>query len=193
LGLLCASAANAQTQQPDATRFTPTFPALTGRVVDDANLLDSADKQALTNDLKALEDKTSDQVVVVTVPSLQGYAIEDYGLRLGNHWGINNGVLLIVAPNERKVRIEVARGLEATLTNALSKIIIDNAILPHFRVGDFGGGIKDGVRDITLALMGDAAEVERRMPDAASTPSVQTQQPNANEVGNTQKPPLPQP
>jgi len=145
----------------------PTFPALTGRVVDEANLLDSAQEQALTADLKALEDKSSDQVVVVTVPSLQGYAIEDYGYQLGRHWGIgtkqlNNGLLLIVAPNERKVRIEVGRGLEPTLTDALSKIIIANAILPRFRAGDFAGGIKDGVRDITLALTGDAAEVEQR-------------------------------
>ena len=107
--VLCFVPANAE----------PTFPALTGRVVDDANLLDPADEQALTADLKALEDKSSDQVVVVTVPSLQGYAIEDYGYQLGRHWGIgtkqlSNGVLLIVAPNERKVRIEVGRGIEPT-------------------------------------------------------------------------------
>jgi uncharacterized protein len=106
-------------------------------------------------------------VVVVTIPSLQGYAIEDYGYQLGRHWGIgtkqlNNGVLLIVALNEHKVRIEVGRGLEPTLTDALSKIIIANAILPRFRADDFAGGIKDGVRDITLALTGDAAEVEQR-------------------------------
>src|SRR6516164_4717086 len=145
----------------------PTFPALTGRVVDEANLLDSAHEQALSADLKALEDKSSDQVVVVTVPSLQGYAIEDYGYQLGRHWGIgtkqlNNGVLLIVAPNEHKVRIEVGRGLEPTLTDALSKIIIENSILPKFRAADFAGGIKDGVRDITKVLTGDAAEVEER-------------------------------
>jgi len=145
----------------------PNFPTLTGRVVDDAKLLSAADEQALTADLEALEKKSSDQVVVVTIPSLQGYAIEDYGYQLGRHWGIgtkqlNNGVLLIVAPNERKVRIEVGRGLEPTLTDALSKIIIANAILPRFRAGDFAGGIKDGVRDITLALTGDAAEVEQR-------------------------------
>ena len=123
--VLCFVPANAE----------PTFPALTGRVVDDANLLDPADEQALTADLKALEDKSSDQVVVVTVPSLQGYAIEDYGYQLGRHWGIgtkqlSNGVLLIVAPNERKVRIEVGRGIEPILTDALSKVIIENAILP---------------------------------------------------------------
>ena len=149
------------------TSAEPTFPALTGRVVDDANLLSPDDLQALTADLKALEDKSSDQVVVVTLPSLQGYAIEDYGYQLGRHWGIgtkalSNGVLLIVAPNERKVRIEVGSGLEPILTDALSKIIIENAILPGFRGGDYSQGIKDGVRDITLALTGDAAELEQR-------------------------------
>ena len=131
-------------------------------------------EQELTADLKALEDKSSDQVVVVTLPSLQGYAIEDYGYQLGRHWGIgtaklNNGVLLIVAPNEHKVRIEVGYGLEGTLTDALSNIIIDNAILPKFRAGDYAGGIKDGVRDIIKVLTGDAAEVEDRAkarPDA---------------------------
>jgi uncharacterized protein len=145
----------------------PTFPALTGRVVDDANLLSESDKRALAADLKALEDKSSDQLVVVTLPSLQGYPIEEFGYRLGRHWGIgraklNNGVLLIVAPNERKVRIEVGSGLEGTLTDALSKVIIENGILPRFRQGDFAGGVKNGVRDVALVLTGDAAEVEAR-------------------------------
>jgi uncharacterized protein len=152
----------------------PTFPQLTGRVVDEAGLLSGADKAQLEADLKALEDKSSDQVVVVTVPSLQGFPIEDYGYKLGRHWGIgtaklHNGVLLIVAPNERKVRIEVGKGLEPILTDALSKIIIENGILPNFRGGDFAGGIKDGVRGITLALTSDAAELEiraRARPDA---------------------------
>ena len=152
----------------------PTFPALSGRVVDDANLLSAEEEAALTAELKALEDKASDQLVVVTLPSLQDYPIEDYGYQLGRWWGIgtarlNNGVLLIVAPNERKVRIEVGRGLEPLLTDALSRIIIENAILPRFRTGDFAGGIKDGVRDIILALTGDAAELEARArarPDA---------------------------
>ena len=106
-------------------------------------------------------------MVVVTLPSLQGFSIEDFGYQLGRHWGIgtkekDNGVLLIVAPNERKVRIEVGRGLEPILTDAMSKIIIENSILPRFRVGDYAGGIKDGVRDIALVLTGDAAEVETR-------------------------------
>jgi len=156
IGLACLAAAAA-----------PNFPALTGRVVDDANLLSPEDEAALTAELKALEDKSSDQVVVVTLPSLQGYTIEDFGYQLGRHWGIgtaklNNGVLLIVAPNEHKVRIEVGYGLEPILTDALSKIIIENAILPRFRAGDFAGGVKAGVRDITSVLTGDAAEVAER-------------------------------
>ncbi len=145
----------------------PVFPELTGRVVDDASLLSYPEEVAITADLKALEDKSSDQLVVVTLPSLQGFTIEDFGYQLGRHWGIgtekwDNGVILIVAPNERKVRIEVGRGLEGTLTDALSKIIIENSILPRFREGDFAGGIKNGVRDIVLVLTGDAAEVEQR-------------------------------
>jgi uncharacterized protein len=145
----------------------PAFPELTGRVVDDADLLTYPDKVAITADLKALEDKSSDQLVVVTLPSLQGYAIEEFGYQLGRKWGIgtaklDNGVLLIVAPNEREVRIEVGTGLEGTLTDALSKIVIENSILPRFREGDFAGGIKNGVRDIALVLTGDAAEVEAR-------------------------------
>jgi uncharacterized protein len=156
VGLACLPAAAA-----------PNFPALTGRVVDDANLLSPEDEAALTAELKALEDKSSDQLVVVTLPSLQGYTIEDFGYQLGRHWGIgtaklNNGALLIVAPNERKVRIEVGYGLEPILTDALTKIIIENGILPRFRAGDFPGGIKNGVRDITSVLTGDAAEVEQR-------------------------------
>jgi len=145
----------------------PTFPALTGRVVDDANLLSASDEAQLTADLKTLEDKSSDQVVVVTLPSLQGYTIEDYGYQLGRNWGIgtkqlSNGVLLIVAPNERKVRIEVGRGLEPIVTDAISSIIINTSILPQFRSGNFSAGIKDGVHDLTLALTGDKHELEQR-------------------------------
>jgi len=152
---------------PGSAVAEPAIPPLTGRVVDDAQLLGADTEEQLIADLKALEDKSSDQLVVVTLPSLQGYSIEEFGYQLGRHWGIgtkqlNNGVLLIVAPNDHKVRIEVGRGLEPILTDALSKIIIENSILPRFRAGDFAGGIKDGVRDIVLVLTGDAAEVEER-------------------------------
>ncbi|MCU0953042.1 MAG: TPM domain-containing protein [Hyphomicrobium sp.] len=145
----------------------PVFPALTGRIVDEANLLTPADEAELTAALQSLEEKSSDQLVVVTLKSLQGFPIEDFGVRLGRQWGIgqagkDNGVLLIVAPNERKVRIEVGRRLEPLLTDAMSRIIIENAILPGFRRGDFADGIRAGVRDINDVLLGDAEAVKQR-------------------------------
>jgi uncharacterized protein len=150
-----------------AASAAPTFPELTGQIVDTAGLLSPEDRTAILADLQALEQKSTDQLVVVTVPSLQGYEIEDYGYQLGRHWGIgqkgkDNGILLIVAPNERKVRIEVGRGLEPIVTDLMSKIIIENAILPEFRRGNYGAGIRAGVRDIKDTLLGDAEAVKER-------------------------------
>lgn len=154
--ILCAAAVAA-----------PTFPPITGQIVDNAGLLSAEDRMAIEAELKALEAQSTDQLVVVTVPSLDGYDIADYGYQLGRHWGIgqagkDNGVLLIVAPNERKVRIEVGRGLEPVVTDLMSKIIIENAILPEFRRGDFGAGIRAGVRDLKDTLLGDAEAVKER-------------------------------
>jgi uncharacterized protein len=150
----------------------PTFPELTGRIVDEAGLLNPEARTAIEAELAALEQKSTDQLAVVTVKSLQGYPIEDFGYQLGRKWGIgqkgkDNGVLLIVAPNERKVRIEVGRGLEPTLTDAMSKLIIENAIVPQFRRGDFAAGINAGVRDIKDVLLGDAEEVKQRAQKAS--------------------------
>ncbi len=152
-----------------------TFPALTGRIVDEANILDAATRQTITDKMAAVEAKSGDQIVVVTLKSLQGTSIEDYGYQLGRHWGIgeksrNNGALLIVAPNERKVRIEVGYGLEGALTDAVTRLIIQNAILPRFRANDFAGGIVRGVDDIVQVVSGDAEEYKRRAaqrPDSA--------------------------
>src|SRR6185503_13073184 len=112
----------------------PAFPPLSGRIVDQAAVLDVPAKARIEAKLETLESNTSNQLVVVTFRSLQGYDIADYGYQLGRHWGIgqsgkNNGALLIVAPAERKVRIEVGYGLEGTLTDAVSRLVIDNAIL----------------------------------------------------------------
>jgi uncharacterized protein len=150
-----------------AAAAEPTFPPLTGRIVDEAGILSAVDEQELMQTLAGLEQKSSDQIVVYTAKSLQGYPIEDFGYRLGRFWkigqqGVNNGVVLIVAPSDRKVRIEVGRGLEPLLTDAMSKLIIQNAILPAFRRGDFPAGIKAGVRDIRDVLFGDAEEVSKR-------------------------------
>jgi uncharacterized protein len=143
------------------------FPALTGRVVDAANLLSAEQRTALEAKLKAHQDRTTDQVVVATVSSLGGTSVEDYGNRLYRHWQLgqkdkNNGALLLVAPNERKVRIEVGYGLEGALTDALSGVIIRTAIAPRFKAGDFPGGINAGVDAVLGVLTGDAEEWQRR-------------------------------
>jgi uncharacterized protein len=139
---------------------TLTFPALTGRVVDQAGLLGTEDRTALTATLASLEAKTTDQLVIVTLKSLQGTSIEDYGYQFGRRWQIgqkdkNNGALLIVAAGERRVRIEVGYGLEGTLTDALTKYIIETSILPRFKAGDMPGGIKLGAEQIVQVLTGD--------------------------------------
>jgi uncharacterized protein len=137
----------------------PAFPPLTGRVVDDAGLLGERDKAELTAALGQFEQQTGDQIVVVTLKSLQGLPIEDYGYQLGRHWGIgqkgkNNGALLIVAPNEHEVRIEAGYGLEGELTDALSRTIIETEITPRFRQGDFAAGIRAGVAAMIKTLGG---------------------------------------
>ncbi len=136
-----------------------TFPALSGRVVDGANILSPETETRLTAELEALERQSQRQLVVATVADLQGYDVADYGYRLGREWGIgdkdrNDGVLLLIAPNERKMHIAVGYGLEPVLTDALSAQIIRNAITPKFRESDFDGGVSAGVdaiaRQITL-------------------------------------------
>ncbi|MGY2050625.1 TPM domain-containing protein [Methylobacterium sp. JK268] len=143
------------------------FPPLTGRVVDAAGLLTAQQRADLDAKLKAHEDRTSDQVVVATVPGLQDTTIEDYANQLFRAWKLgqaktNNGVLLLVAPKERKVRIEVGYGLEGALTDALSKVLIASAIAPRFKTGDFAGGINAGVDGILSILAGDAQEWQRK-------------------------------
>lgn len=133
--------------------------SLTGRVVDDASLLNDAQRERLDALLAAHEKATSNQIVVVTVKSLNNKPIEDFGYQLGREWGLgqkekNNGVLLIVAPNEREVRIEVGYGLEGTLTDAQSKLIIERLIIPQFKKGDIPEGIMQGVQGIIDVLGG---------------------------------------
>src|SRR6478752_3067610 len=143
------------------------FPELTGRVVDQANVLPPATRSALETKLADLENKSGIQLVVATVASLEDSDVETYANQLFRNWKLgekpkNNGVLLLVAPKERKVRIEVGYGLEGTLTDALGKVIITNAITPQFKAGDFGAGISRGVDDIITVLTTDASEWEKR-------------------------------
>lgn len=148
-----------------------TFPPLTGRVVDQASLLSPDQEAQLTERLAVLEQASSRQLVVATIASLEDYPIEDYGYRLGRHWkigqeGANNGLILLVAPNERKVRIEVGYGLEGIMTDALSSRIINNDILPRFREGDYSGGIGAGANAIIEQLQAAPEEAERRTLEA---------------------------
>ena len=143
--------------------FALDFPELTGRVVDQAGVMSAESKSDIEAKSKTLEDKSGIQLVVATVKSLQGGDIETYANQLFRVWKLgeakkNNGVLLLVAPNERKVRIEVGYGLEGTLTDALSSVIISSAIIPRFKTKDFSGGIERGVDGIISVLSGDSAE-----------------------------------
>jgi uncharacterized protein len=145
----------------------PSFPVLSGRVVDAANIIAQDRRAGIDARLAAHEAKTTDQIVVATIPSLQGYAVEDFANRLFRFWKLgqaktNNGVLLLVAPNERKVRIEVGYGLEGALTDALSRVVIATAIAPKFKAGDFAGGVEAGVDAILSILSKDADEWQRR-------------------------------
>lgn len=134
-----------------------TFPQFTGLVVDAAHILPAERAAALTAKLEAFQQKTGRQLVVATVPSLEGQDISDYGYQLGRAWGVglkdvNNGAILLVAPNERRVRIEAGYGLEPVLTDAFSSVIITTQILPRFKAGDIPGGIEAGADAIVTQL-----------------------------------------
>jgi uncharacterized protein len=148
---------------PSALADTLPVPALTGRVVDQAGILNSSEESRLTAKLRDLENKTSIQLVVVTLSSLRSRPIEEWGLALGRTWGIgqkgkDNGALLIVAPNDRELRIEVGYGLEGTLPDATADAIVRNVIVPRFKAGNMAGGIFDGTDAIIAVLTGTGEE-----------------------------------
>lgn len=158
LAVLAGTAAQAQT-----------FPELTGRVVDAAELLSPEQEAQIVAMSEQTETATGRQLVVATIPDLQGYAIDDYGYRLASAWQMgrkdaDNGILLIVAPNERAVRIEVGKGLEPIITDGLAGLIIDNEIIPRFRAKDMGGGVVAGATAINeqLKLPLEAAEARAK-------------------------------
>jgi uncharacterized protein len=151
------------------------FPPLTGRVVDQANVMSAQGRNDLEAKLKDLEDKSGIQLVVATVKSLEGSDIETYANQLFRNWKLgeakkDNGVLLLVAPAEHKVRIEVGYGLEGTLTDALSSVIISSAIVPRFKANDFSSGIERGVDGIISVLSGDTADWQPKPSVRAEDP-----------------------
>ena len=159
-----------------SARAELTFPALSGRVVDEAQMIEPSVRAQLGQQLQAHEQATSEQLVVVTVPDLQGTTIEDFGVQLGRHWGIgqkdkNNGALLIVARDERKLRIEVGYGLEDRLTDAQSSVIIHQVITPAFKTGNFSKGISDGVAAMLVVLGGNPLDEPSTVYESSGDPS----------------------
>ncbi len=145
----------------------PNFPPLTGRVVDAAGILNSDSKTILENRLRDYQDQSGHQVAVATVPSLEGYDIRDYGNQLFRKYALgdktkNDGVLVLVAPTEHKVSIEVGYGLEGELTDAMSRIIIENSMIPKFKTGDWAGGLYAGLDDIQKVVGGQGDQVVKQ-------------------------------
>jgi uncharacterized protein len=135
------------------------IPFLTGRVNDNAQILSENARKSLSETLKENEDKTTDQIVILTISSLEGESIEDYANNVFNEWklgqkGKDNGILIVVVPGERKMRIEVGYGLESVIPDVLAGRIIRNIMAPKFREGDYDGGITDGTLAVISVLEG---------------------------------------
>jgi uncharacterized protein len=155
-------------------------PELKTRILDQANLIDTASKQQINLLLAGHEKASSNQVIVVTLKDLQGYNIEHAGVEMGRAWGVgqkeqDNGIVLILAQAERKVRIEVGYGLEGVMTDAVSATIIQQYILPRFKTGDFSGGLLVGTKAIVAALGGEViapVAKSKKSGDGTSLPSL---------------------
>lgn len=135
------------------------IPYLTGRVVDNAHIIADSTFKSLENQLKAHEDATTNQIVILTVPSLEGESIEDFANKVFNVWKLgkkdkDNGILIVVVPGEHRMRIEVGYGLEGSIPDVMAGRIIQNIMAPRFRNGDFNGGITDGVKAVLSVLEG---------------------------------------
>ena len=169
--LLAFAATLAACGCPQAAKATgPDFPELTGRVVDQADLLTPAQEQRLSAASEALERQVGPQFVIATVQTLQGYRIEDYGVDLGRHWGVgsrerNDGLILLVAPSERQVRIEVGYGLESRETDPYAARVIQEEMLPRFRAGDMSGAIITGSGKLIERLRSRQSDAEIAQQD----------------------------
>ena len=152
-------------------------PYLSGRIVDNAEILGAATKQKLNAQLKAHETETSNQIAVLTVRSLEGESVESYAEQVFNTWklgrkGKDNGVLVLVAPTERRMRIEVGYGLEGTLTDVAASRIVRNVMTPRFKAGNYDAGVAEGVQAVIGQLTGaeappaDAPPVAKKNSDS---------------------------
>jgi uncharacterized protein len=163
--------------------FAADIPYLTGRVNDNAQILSEETRKSLTEVLKQHEERTTNQVVILTIPSLEGENIEDYSNKVFNEWKLgqkekNNGILIVVVPGERKMRIEVGYGLESTLPDISAGQIIRNIMTPKFKQGDYNGGITDGTQAVVSILDG------KQIPELAAASTNETETSSA-ESGNS--------
>jgi uncharacterized protein len=155
---------------------TVPVPKLTGRVVDLSGTLDQAQQQAIAAKLAAFEQAKGSQVAVLLVPTIGAETIEEFATRVTDEWklgraGVDDGVLFVVAKQERRMRIQTGRGVQGVLTDALSRRIIAERVSPRFRAGDFAGGINDGVDAILKAIEGESLPAPAQSaPRAKSSP-----------------------
>jgi uncharacterized protein len=146
------------------------IPYLTGRVTDNAQILSPVTNRLLADNLKAHESRTGNQIAILTISTLEGQSIEEYAVKVFETWklgqkGKDNGILIIVVPDDRKMRIEVGYGLEGTMTDLMAGQIIRDVMTPKFKNGDYNGGITDGVRTVIEVLEGG------QLPETASEKS----------------------
>lgn len=157
-----------------ALAFAADIPFLTGRVVDDANIIGDEAQARLTGTLKTHEDATTNQIVVLTVTTIGGQSVEEYAVKVFEAWKLgnkekDNGVLVVVVPEDRKMRIEVGYGLEGVLPDGAAGEIIRTWMTPAFKAGNYEKGIEDGVAAIVSRLEGRGDPTDRTPAEAASS------------------------
>jgi uncharacterized protein len=137
----------------DAPHNSKPVPRLAGRVTDNAHVLQANDRARIEKMLEKYERETFHQIAVLTVPNLTGEDIEAFSLRVANAWklgqkGIDNGILVTVAPNDRRVRVELGLGMEKYISDNEAKAVIDNKMIPHFKTADYAGGVQAGLEEL---------------------------------------------
>ena len=168
--------------------WAQTFPKFTALVVDDAHILAPEQVAALDAKLTALQTTTGHQLVVATIADLGGYPIEDYSYQLGRAWGVgakqkNDGLLLVIAPKDRKVRVEAGPGLQGTVTDALSSVIINTQIAPKFKAGDYAGGINAGIDQLATLIQLPPEEAQKLAAQAAAQSQAHSRQAQQPQIG----------
>jgi uncharacterized protein len=168
--------------------WAQTFPKFTGLVVDDAHILAPEQVAALDAKLTTLQKTTGHQLVVATIADLQGYPIEDYSYQLGRAWNVGDkdrkdGLVMVIAPKDRKIFISVAGGLQGTVTDAVASVIINTQITPKFKAGDYAGGINAGIDQLATLVQLPPEEAQKVAAQAAAQAQAQQRQASQPHIG----------